>query len=102
MLKTFFSVRSERGRRCTVNARTELEGVPIGAQVELNPASIHQDAGWIPGLGHWVKDPALLWLRCRPATGATVLLGPLAWEPPYAEGAALKSKKPKEQNHCFN
>ena len=34
-------------------------------------------------------DLALLW--CRPA--ATALAQALAWEPPYAAGAALKSKK---------
>ena len=35
------------------------------------------------------SDPVLLWLRCRPA--ATAPLRPLAWEPPYAAGTALKS-----------
>ena len=33
-------------------------------------------------------DPALLWLWCRP--GATPPIQPLAWDPPYAEGAALE------------
>ena len=33
----------------------------------------------------------LLWLWYRPATIA--LIGPLAWEPPYAATVALKSKK---------
>ena len=33
-------------------------------------------------------DLALLWLWCRPA--AVTLIGPLAWEPPFAEGTALK------------
>ena len=35
-------------------------------------------------------DPELLWLWCRLA--ATALIRPLASEPPYAVGAALKSK----------
>ena len=34
---------------------------------------------------------ALLWLWCRLA--AIALIRPLAWEPPYAEGAALKKAK---------
>ena len=36
-------------------------------------------------------DPPLLWLWCRPAAVAPIL--PLAWELPYAAGAALKRKK---------
>ena len=42
------------------------------------------------------SDPELLWLWRRPA--ATAPIGPLAWEPPYAAGAALeKTKKKKER-----
>ena len=37
------------------------------------------------------SDPALLWLWRRPV--ATALNQPLAWEPPYAAGEALKKKK---------
>ena len=36
-----------------------------------------------------------LWLWCRP--GATALIRPLAWEPPYAVGAALKRPKKKQK-----
>ena len=42
------------------------------------------------------SDPALLLLWHRPA--ATAPFGPLAWEPPYASGAALeKAKRPKKK-----
>ena len=34
------------------------------------------------------SDPALLWLWWRPAAAAPIR--PLAWEPPYAAGVALK------------
>ena len=40
------------------------------------------------------SDLARLWLRCRPA--ATAPIRPLAWEPPCAEGVALKDRKSKE------
>ena len=48
------------------------------------------------GVGHrHGLDPALLWLWHRPAAVAPIC--PLAWEPPYAMSAALKSKKKKKK-----
>ena len=54
------------------------------------------------------SDPALLWLWRRPV--ATAPIGPLAWEPPYAAGAAQeiatttkrqKQNKTKQKNNSL-
>ena len=42
------------------------------------------------------SDPALLQLWCRPA--ATAPIHPLAWEPPYAGGTALKRPNQKKRH----
>ena len=49
------------------------------------------------GVGHrHGLDPALQWFWCRLV--ATAPIQPLAWEPPYAAGAALeKGKKTKKK-----
>ena len=40
-------------------------------------------------------DPMLLWLWHRPV--ATAPIRPLAWEPPYAEGAAQEKRQKDEK-----
>ena len=43
----------------------------------------------------WVRSLVLLWLWRRLAAIAPIRS--LAWEPPYAMGAALKGQKPKNK-----
>ena len=52
------------------------------------------------GVGHRRgSDLALLWLWRRSA--ATASIRPLAWEPPYALGVALKDKKKEKKKKKF-
>ena len=49
------------------------------------------------GVGHrHSSDPMLLWLWH--SLVATAPIQPLAWEPPYFEGVALKSQKKKKKS----
>ena len=44
------------------------------------------------------SDPALLWLWLWRRLAVTALIRPLAWEPPYTMGVALKKTKGKQIN----
>ena len=86
------------------------------AQRLMKLTSNHEDLGLLPGLrcsmgwGSGIAmscgvgrrlglDPALLWMWLwlwnRPV--GTAQIQPLAWEPPYAVGMALKRQKTKEE-----
>ena len=54
----------------------------------MNLMRNNEVVGLIPGLAQWVEDLVLLWLWCRLA--GVAVIRPLAWEPPYAAGVALK------------
>ena len=64
--------------------------------IEMNLIRNHDVMGSIPGLDQWVKDLALLRLWHH-SLAAVAPIGLLAWEPPYAVGAALKNKRERER-----
>ena len=80
-------------------------GVPIVAQQVKNPTNIHVNVSSIPGPTQWVKDLELLqdgcrsWMWVRSGIAVTVaLIRPLAWEPLYAMGVALKRHTHTQKN----
>ena len=47
------------GLNC-VSTKIRMLGNSHCGSVVMNPTSVHEDMGLIPGLPQWVKDPALL------------------------------------------
>ena len=60
----------------------------------MKPTRKQEVVGSIPGLAHWVKDPALLWLWCRPA--AVALIGPPSLGTSMCCGCSPKKQKKKK------
>ena len=76
---------------------TNPTGEPWGCGFYPWPRSVGQGSGIAVSCGVGPRDgsdPTLLWLWCGPE--ATALIGPLAWELPYAAGVTLK-----RQNICI-
>ena len=76
----------------------EPDWEPGGCGFDPWPRSVGQRSG--VAVSHGVgrrrgSDPAWLWL-CRLAAAAPIR--PLAWEPPYAVGVALKRQEAKDKN----
>ena len=78
------------------------------AQWSTNPTRNHEVAGSVPALAQWVNDIRRcreLWCRLQTRLGscvavalaATAPIRPLAWEPPYAAGAAQEIAKNKKK-----
>ena len=74
-----------------VAQRKQIRLISSLSGLRIQPHSVRCGVGCRHG-----SDPTRLWLWRRPA--AVALIRPLAWELPYAAGAALKNKKQNNNN----
>ena len=82
----------------SVRSRNKSNWEPCGLHIQ--PLALQHSVGWVSGVAAGCgvgcrlgSDLMLLCLWRRPV--ATAPIRTLAWEPPYAEGAALKNKQTK-------
>ena len=69
--------------------RLRVQSLALLSGLRIRYCHVHRH-----GIGHrHGSDPVLLYLWCR--LTPTAPIGPLAWKPPYASGAALKKDKRK-------
>ena len=90
---------------CISTLKKSSPRIPIVSQCIKNPASIHEDAGSIPGLTELriqylpqavvSAAGAWMWLWCRWAAAAQIQ--PLAQELSYAAGASLKKERERKR-----
>ena len=97
MLQTMSLFHSEKTESYVSMKKLQKMGSSRCDLAEMNTLSNHEVVGSIPSLAQWVEDPALLWLKCRPAAKSPIQ--PLAWEPPYTPDAALKKTNNNNNNN---
>ena len=59
-LKEMIQINLFTTQKSFTDSKNKLMGNSHGASEVTNPTGFHEDAGSIPGLAQWVKDPALL------------------------------------------
>ena len=84
----------------TVAQQKQIQLVPVRTRYLASLSGLRMRHCMSCGVGRkHGSDPALLWLWCRLAAAAPIL--PLAWQLPYATGAALKKGRGEKKDFMF-